>query len=68
MEIHNDCYCVYVHINKINWKMYVGQTCKRPDIIKCCRGKINSFKGFIWCYADDPIQPDPTKIITQQND
>lgn len=31
MEIYNDVYCVYVHINKTNSKMYVGQTCKIPQ-------------------------------------
>ena len=26
MEIKNKKYCVYIHINEINRKMYIGQT------------------------------------------
>lgn len=24
-------YCIYLHINKINHKVYVGQTCQQPE-------------------------------------
>lgn len=35
---------------------------------KCCSHNLNSFHGYIWFNADDPTQPDKTKIITKQND
>lgn len=34
------------------------------SIIKCCKGKLNTAYGFKWFYADDPNQPDKSKIIT----
>lgn len=40
----------------------------RTDIISCCRKRLKSAGGFVWYYADDPAQPDKTKIITKQND
>ena len=43
MEIYNGNYCVYIHINKINGKMYIGQTCQKPE------KRWNSGKG----YKDD---------------
>lgn len=40
MEIYNDNYCVYIHTNNTNGKMYVGQTCVKPE------KRWNSGKGY----------------------
>lgn len=45
MEIYNGTYCVYVHTNKINGKMYVGQTCQKPN------ERWKNGNGYIGCTA-----------------
>lgn len=32
-------------------------------ISRCCKGKLNSAYGYKWFYADDPNQPNKTKIM-----
>ncbi len=43
MEIYNGTYCVYIHINKINGKIYVGQTNNGSNPQK----RWNSGKGYM---------------------
>ena len=38
------------------------------NISRCAKGIRPTAGGFVWYYADDPTQPDKTKIITKQND
>ena len=33
------------------------------SIHKCCNKKAKTFKGYKWYFADDPNQPDKSKII-----
>ena len=33
------------------------------NISKCCKGRAKVAGGYSWYYADDPNQPDKTKII-----
>ena len=47
MEIYNGTYCVYIHTNKVNGKMYVGQTCRKP---KDRWQNGNGYKGCICFY------------------
>lgn len=35
------------------------------NITNCCNGKVNSSYGHKWFYADDPNQPDKTKIVKE---
>lgn len=35
---------------------------------KCCKGEKEFYKGYKWFYADDPNQPDKSKIIYKYND
>lgn len=44
-------FCVYMHTNKINGKVYIGQTCKKPEY------RWNEGKGYVGCtYFYNAIQ------------
>ena len=35
-------------------------------ISRCCKGKLNTAYGYKWFYANDPNQPDKTKIMKEE--
>ena len=35
----------------------IGGTTSHSHISECCRGKIKSYKGFVWRYAEDIVSP-----------
>lgn len=39
--------------------------CNRSNISACCRGLQKTAKGYQWFYADDPSQPDKSKIMSK---
>ena len=53
---NNDNYCVYMHINKINGKVYIGQTgvCNQ-SIFKAIKTGICA-GGYHWKYYEEGIQ------------
>ena len=38
-------------------------TTNKKAISDCCKGKINSYRDFLWFHINDPNQPDKSKII-----
>ena len=36
----------------------------KDNIYRCCAGKQSTSYGYLWFYANDPDQPDKTKIIS----
>lgn len=51
------------HKNMADGYRYLGlSTEKRGNIGRCCNGQRKSYYGYKWFYANDPNQPDKTKI------
>lgn len=47
MDIYNGKFCVYIHTNLINGKIYVGQTCQNPKV-RWANG--STYKGSVYFY------------------
>ena len=56
---------VYIQTYDSQTIAYKNTNIDGSSINKCCRKKQKSAGGYRWYYADDPNQPDPTKIITR---
>lgn len=55
VELNDNTYCIYAHINKTNGKIYVGQTCNIKDrwknegsAYKKCKRFYNALKKYKW--------------------
>ena len=57
IQDNNHNYCVYCHLNKINGKRYIGQTCQKPEI-RFCKGyeHNNHFQNAINKYGWDNFE------------
>lgn len=53
---------VKTHLSSVDAMKELGVS-SYGNVKKCCRGKLKTYKGYKWFFANDPNQPDKTKII-----